>query len=98
MVAFLLRHHADAKNPAADADPPPPDLQVARIESSMKSVFDNERGHGAMIAMEGGVLDPTTTGGSAAAAEYAPGDEVVHDGEWVMGRPVPNERTRLPRD
>ena len=24
--------------------------------------------------------------------------EVVHDGEWVMGKPVPNERTRLPRD
>ena len=43
-----------------------------------------ERGRGAMIAMEGGVLDPaTTTGGSAAAAEYAPGDAVVHDGETL---------------
>ena len=38
-----------------------------------------------MMAMEGGVLDPTTTtGGSAAAAEYAPGDAVVHDGETLF--------------
>ena len=80
----------DAPAPAPpddDADPPPPDLQAARIESSMKSVFDNERGHGAMLAMTGGVIAQTTTADTAAeaaaAAEYRPGDPVVHGGDQL---------------
>ena len=72
-------------NEAGDAAPPAADPDAARVHPSMSSLFDAERGHGAMIAMEGGVLDPaTTTGGSAAAAEYAPGDAVVHDGETLF--------------
>ena len=77
----------DAAPPAeaGDAAPPAADPDAARVHPSMSSLFDAERGHGAMIAMEGGVLDPTTTtGGSAAAAEYAPGDAVVHDGETLF--------------
>ena len=80
----------DAPAPAPpddDADPPPPDLQAARIESSMKSVFDNERGRGAMLVMAGGVIDQATTADTAAeaaaAAEYRPGDPVVHGGDQL---------------
>ena len=69
---------------AGDAAPPAADPDAARVHPSMSSLFDAERGRGAMIAMEGGVLDPTTTtGGSAAAAEYAPGDAVAHDGKTL---------------
>ena len=47
----------------------------------MKSVFDKERGCGAMLVMEGGVIDQATTDTAAEAAvtaEYRPGDEVAH--------------------
>ena len=56
--------------------------------SSMKSVFDNERGRGAMLVMAGGVIDQATTvfdtaAEAAAAAEYRPGDPVVHGGDQL---------------
>ena len=70
----------DAARP--DASPPdaPPDEQVARKESSMKSVFDKERGRGAMLAMEGGVIDQATTATAAeaaATAEFRPGERLA---------------------
>ena len=47
----------------------------------MKSVFDKERGCGAMLVMEGGVIDQATTdtaAEAAATAEYRPGDAVEY--------------------
>ena len=46
----------------------------------MKSVFDKERGRGAMLAMEGGVIDQATTATAAeaaATAEFRPGDRLA---------------------
>lgn len=82
---------ADEAAPAPDAPAPaPPDdeaaappepEQGARVESSMKSIFDKERGCGAMLVMEGGVIDQATTdtaAEAAATAEYRPGDAVEY--------------------
>ena len=69
----------DAARPDGDADAPP-DEQVARKEASMKSVFDKERGRGAMLAMEGGVIDQATTATAAeaaATAEFRPGERLA---------------------
>ena len=46
----------------------------------MKSVFDKERGRGAMLAMEGGVIDQATTATAAeaaATAEFRPGERLA---------------------
>ena len=74
----------DAPAPAPpddEAAAPPEPEQAARVESSIKSIFDKERGCGAMLVMEGGVIDQATTdtaAEAAATAEYRPGDAVEY--------------------
>ena len=91
----LTTGSADAADPAvvvASAVKPAPEMEATVEEvvepgPSMRSVFDPDRGGGAMVAMEGGVLDQGTTTGIAAAgeaAEYKVGDEVLHQGEVLF--------------
>ena len=72
--------------PAEEEHKPDVDTEDAEPRAlrgpSMRSVFDGARGHGAMLAMDGGVLDPTTTGAAAVeTAEYVKGDAVEYLGK-----------------
>ena len=57
--------------------------EEARGLPSQSSVFDVERGCGAMITMEGGVVDQVLTG-AAEAAEYGAGEQIAHDGKALF--------------
>ena len=56
-------------------------------------------GFGRFVNVDGAVYEGQWQGRTHGRGKYTLANgEVVHDGEWVMGKPVPNERTRLPRD